>query len=148
MTLVKAIPLLGAILLAPGCLSGPFASPDMDRAAKAFTPTDMRANVYVARDASWPGYRCQVSIDGTVAGWIGSSSFALISVNPGTHVASCEMFDHTARARFLAEPGKNYFFDVVGSPGWNVPAVELRESDEESGKALVIRGRLAAGVMP
>ncbi len=143
----KAMLLSCAILLPAGCLGGPFASPDMDRAAKAFTAPDNRANVYIVRGAAWPGYQCQASMDGRAAGWIGASSFQLIPVSPGMHTASCEIFDHTAQARFVAEAGHNYFFEVVASPGWNTPTVALRESPEESGKALVTRGRRAAGAM-
>jgi hypothetical protein len=148
MTRIKGILLVCSVLLAAGCLSGPFAPPDKDRAAKTFTPSDQQANVYVARDAAWPGYQCRVSIDGSFAGLIGSRSFVLASVTPGTHVARCEIFDHTAEVRFQADAGKNYFFEVVASPAWNVPTVELRESGEDPGRALVTQGRLAAGAIP
>jgi len=136
-----------AILLVAGCLAGPFASPDMEKEAKTFMAPDKQANVYIVRDAAWPGYQCQVSIDGRAAGWIGANSFQLIPVSPGTHIAGCEIFDHTAQTRFLAEAGSNYFFEVVASPGWNTPTVALRESAEESGRALVSKGRRAASAI-
>ena len=145
--LAKAMLLSCAILLATGCLGGPFASPDLDKAAKTFTAPDKQANVYIVRDAAWPGYQCQVSIDGRAAGWIGANSFQLSPVSPGMHIAGCEIFDHTTQARFLAVAGSNYFFEVVASPGWNAPTVALRESTEESGKALVNKGRRAAGAI-
>ena len=142
--LVWAIPVFAAVLFTTGCLSGPFASTQLDEAAKTFTPPDGQANVYIMRDTSWPGYSCQVLMDGSATGWIVASSFEVVAVAPGSHIASCVIFDHTGRAQFFAQAGKNYFFEVVASPGWNTPTVALKESSEESGKALVTKDRRAA----
>jgi len=129
--------------LVAGCLSGPFASEEMDAAAKTFTPADNRANVYVIRDAEWPGYQGQVLIDNMVAGWIVSSSYTLLSVSPGAHVLCYVIFDHTARANIWVDAGKSYFFQTSATQGWNEPTVELKPADESSGKALVSQSRRA-----
>jgi hypothetical protein len=141
----KALPLFCVVASMTGCLSGPFAPAEMDKAAKAFAPPEGKANIYVVRDAAWPGYRCEVLMDNLVEGWIGADSFSLVSVVPGQHVTTCTIFDHTARADFVAQAGRNYFFEVIASPGWNTPMVELRALSEETGKSLVNRGRRSAG---
>jgi hypothetical protein len=147
MKLGKWLLVLAAILLA-GCATVPMASLEMDSSAKTFTPPDGKANIYVVRASSFGGaISFQVIVDGKVVGSVAPATYYLVVADPGSHSIAATSNENSAKAKFDAEAGRNYFFEIEATFGLMTARASLNQiQDEEKGKQMVQGAKRAEGL--
>jgi hypothetical protein len=149
---MKAIKLLAslAILLLASCATVPLASPDADAAAKAFSPPNGKASVYIGRANSPIGgaISFQVIVDGKVVGSAAPGTYYLVEVDPGNHSVAATSNENSEKAKFAAYAGKNYYFEVSVNMGVATARVGLKQiQDEQKGQSMVRAAKRAEGLL-
>jgi hypothetical protein len=120
------------------CATAPLATKQMDLEAKAFSPPQGKANVYVLRSAvAGSAIAFQVTLDGVRMGTMTSGRYLMKSVEPGTHTAEVFTNESADATQFQAVAGEVYFFVTEPKMGWASARAALKQVDTEKGKAKV-----------
>lgn len=138
---------LGASVLLTGCASVPMAPAEQDAAMKKFdAPTDGNAGMYVYRD-SFIGRALKktVSIDGKEIGKTANKVYFYKEVTPGAHTLSTQSEFGDNDLKFVAQPGKNYFFEQYITMGLLVGGANIKAISESEGMKEVRECELAKG---
>lgn len=143
------LPLAAALaFLASACASVPMASPEADRAAKAFKPPADQANLYLFRDENFgAAVRFSVLLDGAPLGETAAKTFLFAPVAPGTHTLVSKA-ENDAELTFTAEAGKNVFVWQEVKMGILSARSRLELVDEPSAKARIRTCKLAETIAP
>lgn len=120
------------------CATAPMATKQMDLEAKAFSPPQGKANVYVLRPAvAGSAIAFQVTLDGVRMGTMTSGRYLMKSVEPGTHTAEVFTNESADATQFQAVAGEMYFFVTEPKMGWASARAGLKQINTEKGKAKV-----------
>lgn len=139
-----AVLILLTLPLFVGCAATvPIMPDDLDASAEQFAPPADKANLYITRISDMGmAVLFQVRLDGELVGSIATDTYLLFEVEPGQHKVSVITPESQALHRVDAQPGNNYFVDVVPKMGWAAARAELVQlTDEEGRKAVVEAAR-------
>jgi hypothetical protein len=131
-----------AALGVTGCASVPMASPEADRAAKAFTVDSSKANLYIYRSESMgAAVKMPVLLDNNSVGSTAAKTYIFRQVEPGSHqiVSNTE---NTATLTVDAKAGENIFVWQEVKMGAFSAGSALHRVDDAKGKAEVAKCKL------
>jgi hypothetical protein len=96
--------------------------------AQTFVPPPGKASLYVVRPCNFTGSAGLYNV--------GLRSYLYGAIDPGEHfLGSTVQGSSPNRLKFMAEPGRNYFFKV--SPAWSLAGWDIDPLDEADGRVLV-----------
>jgi hypothetical protein len=138
---------LGGAVLA-GCATVPMASVEQDLEAKSFTPSEGKANLYIARSNTYFGYAItfRIMVDGIPIGSIGPGTYHLLSIEPGQHNIIVSSNENSDQIIFEASADRNYYFRVLVLVGLLTARAGLEPLDEVSAQLLVMNGKRALSI--
>jgi hypothetical protein len=145
-TTIPSLVLLLAGMFLSGCAATvPMASQTDDARAKTFAPPDQgKAGVYVYRTTALGQVLTKyVRIDGRIIGRTAPNVFLYEEIFPGEHTLATESEFGDNELNFIAEPGKNYFFEQYIKMGVFVGGAALEAVSEGKGKSNVLQCKLA-----
>jgi hypothetical protein len=136
-----------ALAYVSGCASVPKAAPELDVAAKSFTPSEGKARIYVVRPKTTVGaaVTLQVSVDGRELGSTSRGTYLMTEVDPGEHIVSSKTLENSDEEKVTTEAGRSYFFVIKPRMGLLVARVRLEPVSEAEGRAEVGKAQRAAG---
>lgn len=126
------------LLLLAACASVPPGSARLAQQAQTFVPPPGKANLYVVRPYNFTGSAglYNVTLDFNELGTLGLRSYLYGVIDPGEHsLGSTVQGTSPNRHKFIAEPGRNYFFKV--SPAWTFAGWDIDPLAEVEGRELV-----------
>ncbi len=132
-----------------GCsASVPFSSRNLDAEAKLFNPPAAKANLYIARGGGLfsKGVLFQVFVDEEPVGGAAPGAYLFLTVEPGAHSVSVLSGHNQDSMTVTASAGENYFVEVKIRRGLFRSGARLVKLEEQVGKSLVNRARLAQGL--
>lgn len=133
--------ILGAVG-ATGCASVPMASPEADKAAKAFTVDSSKANLYIYRSESFgAAVKMPVLLDNTGVGSTAAKTYIFRQVEPGEHIITSNT-ENTATLTVDTKAGENVFVWQEVKMGAFSAGSALHRVDEAKGKAEVAKCKL------
>lgn len=131
-----------AALGVTGCASVPMASPEADKAAKAFTVDSSKANLYIYRSESFgAAVKMPVLLDNTGIGSTAAKTYIFRQVEPGPH-SIVSNTENTASLTIDAKAGENIFVWQEVKMGAFSAGSALQRVDEARGKAEVAKCKL------
>lgn len=140
---LRSLMLMAAIVLLTGCAASvPLASKDQDAASKTFgAPSANMAGVYIYRENSHFGKALTktLSIDGVAIGATGPGVYFHKEVAPGEHTVTTQAEFGENSLKFIAEAGKNYFFQQYMKWGTFKGSAGIQAVTEEAGKQGVLQ---------
>ena len=151
---MKAIASIASLLVVSmlavltGCASVPMASAEQNAASKSFaTPTADHAGLYVYRD-SFVGKALKKSVflDGVEIGETANKVYLHRLISLGSHTLSTESEFGNNDVKFVADSGRNYFFEQSMKMGVFSGGASLTAVFEADGKRAVLDCEEAAGV--
>jgi len=144
----KIISLLVPILFCIGCAATvPLAPSSLDLAAKEFSFSPGKANIYVFRAVDIGAAALfQIFLDGTLKGGIAEGTYLFFKTTPGEHTILSFSNENQESVTLIIEEGKNYFFEVEVKIGWVTGRVRIKQVDEKTGREGVIACKLAEGI--
>jgi len=126
----------------------PMAIKPDDTAAKTFTPTAGRANIYVYREMDGVfHYMFPLMVDGRFVGGLAAKTYHVIDAVPGLHVVTVLAASSQRNTQLIVEAGKNYFVSVIGEglvSYW--PRANVWQVTDEEGTAGVLETKRAEGM--
>jgi len=127
---------------ATGCASVPMASPEADKAAKAFTVDSSKANLYIYRSESFgAAIKMPVLLDNAGIGSTAAKTYIFRQVDPGQHIIISNT-ENTATLTVDAKAGQNHFVWQEVKMGAFSAGSALHLVDEAKGKAEVAKCKL------
>ena len=128
-----------------GCASVPKTAPELDLAAKTFTPAEGKAALYIVRPNSALGaaVALPVNIDGRELGSTARGTYLMLEVEPGKHTISSKTLENSKVVEVTAEAGKSYFFVIKPRMGLIAARAGLEPVTEEEGRAEVMKAKRA-----
>ena len=138
--------LISLVIAVAGCATTtiPMAADEMDKAAKTFSPTEGKANLYVVRTNNFvgSGISPNISVDGKLIGTVTQGSYFLVALDKGVHTVVGVSEWGSNRARVEVEADSNYFYNVSLSTGIST-SLTFTKLDEKSGRDAVQKCKLA-----
>jgi hypothetical protein len=144
----RRLPWLALTLVAviAGCASVPKTAPELDVAAKSFTPSEGKARIYIVRPNMLKGaaITLHAMLDGKELGSVSRGTYLMTEVDPGPHTIGSKTLENADQDTLTAVAGQSYFFIIKPRMGLLVARVGLDPVSEAEGRAEVNKAKRAA----
>lgn len=139
--IILAIAVFSSLFI--GCTSVPMTSSSLDSEGKQFLPQSGKANIYINRGGGLSGttQTFQTTLDGRVLGSLAPNTYQLFSVSPGEHTLTVTGAESLEEQKITVEAGKNYFFNVSVTWGWQSGHPHLVSMTEDEGRKEVLNSK-------
>jgi hypothetical protein len=138
---LKNLLIVASLAILNGCASVPMALQDQEAASKTFSaPSPNKAGIYIYRNSPIEEkIPKRLSIDGVVIGETVNMVFFHKEVTPGEHILTTqgEFMDNSIK--FVAKPGRNYFFEQSIKIGTFKGNPVIKSVSEAEGKQNVLQ---------
>jgi hypothetical protein len=136
------------VLTLCGCATVPLMPERADVAAKRFSPTPHKANLYIIRPNRLAyAVLFQVYLNGKLAGSIATNTYLLFEVEPGKHQIVVVTGESQNAVTMDFRDGENYFIDVIPKFGLMHARAELKELSPEEGRKAVMETKRIESLM-
>ncbi|WP_249962098.1 DUF2846 domain-containing protein [Histophilus somni] len=124
-----------------GCARTVMDTPENDALAKQFLlPSKDESGIYIYRDSIFgAALKKNLYIDGKLIGESAPKTYFYKRVIPGNHRLSTESEFSDNHLDITTDGGKNYFIRQYIKPGVFVGGANLKQVDEDKGKATILK---------